>query len=211
MQEDLKIIQEKVPSDFPLPTIFTEKEIKEREAKKEKAKLSSETGENEFFLDKEGNLDEAFIINSWYATKGGKDSKGMAFEHIKPEDIQIKNCEQLVNLEFKELFNRPGAFEKMMSQPDNDSKKKKVLDFIVEMVMKTLSKRTREKIKEHNLEEEFKNLITNQAKKDAFLLTNREEMQKEGSGKNEEFVKITLDVAKLKGDIEEILFKKRIV
>lgn len=200
MQENFKIKKE-LPKDFPLPTVFTKEEVIEREGKKEMAGLSSETGEDFFFLDNNGTLDEKFIINSWYQSKNAK----------KPEDVEIKNCEQLTNVRFREFFNRPGAFEKMMSQPDNDPKKEKVLNFIVEMVMRTLSDETRKKIKDNNLEKQFEDLLTNQAKMDAFFLANKEEMKKEGSGKNEEFERIILDVAELKAALQDFLFKNHIV
>lgn len=131
--------QETHPSDFPMPTVFTEEQLKERSGRK----VKSPYDEYQFYF-KNGQLDKEWITNMWYGLRG----KTWDPNYHKPEDIEINSFGQFLydHISFREIFEQSSAFQNMMSRPENDPKQEQVIDFMTNLITRTFGNELRAKI-----------------------------------------------------------------
>lgn len=148
-----------VADDFPKCTIFSPKEVDERNFKKSRLKSYDE----KCFFFNDGSLDEKWIENMWYTFRG--------------KNVEIQNFGEFLysHIPFHEYFSQSAAFSQMMSRPDNDSKRRQVIDYLTALVMRTLNTDLRKKISEvSGMREKIESYVKAEIEKDAYFLREHE-------------------------------------
>jgi len=184
-------VKNKRRPDFPMPTSpFKDDEAQKRwqaERELKKSGLADSTGEYSFYMNN-GELDKEWITNMWYGFKLGR---GLFFNpgYTKPEDIEINSVSQLLHsINFYEIFKQSAAFKSIMSQPEEDSKRQKVFDFIADMVMRSINAELRDKLDNvPGLEDKIRELVGKRLQADCFRVREAKKIEEKGNKEEEQY------------------------